>query len=102
MDYGTYEIPLYRVWNIKAKQFIYGLAGSRSSVRIKFHDFLCNEFCNGWNPQTFNNAIDGIDSEFTRESLLREYRKARRNYRIVKAKIRIADNLGQGMTAIVI
>lgn len=101
MDHGTFEIPLYRVWNVKAQAFIYGMTGTRTTVRMQFHDWLCNEFCCGYNPQTFTPDDTERAAGLTRESLQRKYNKARSDYRIVKTKIRVGEHI-DGMSAVVI
>lgn len=101
MDHGTFEIPLYRVWNVKAQAFIYGMEGTRSTVNMQFHDWLCNEFCCGYNPKTFTPDDTEREMGITRESLQRKYNAARRGYRVVRVKIRISSHV-DGMSAVVI
>lgn len=86
---------------MKTKSHVSGLIGSKKDVQIRFHDWLCNEFCHGWNPK--ESIPDEMDSTQW-EEIKTAYRQARRDYRLVYVQVSIGDdwqNAGK-LTAVVI
>jgi hypothetical protein len=92
-SYGTFHLPLWRIWDIKNKSYLYPgkSAGTRKEMLVGLHDWICNNHCNGYNPHE-PKPEDMTDAEYA--EMQRNFRAARRRFRIVDVKVRIADDYG--------
>ena len=92
MDYGRFPIDLYRVWQPETRSYVHGLTGSLRDVRMRFHDWICNEFCDGYSPRP-QSACETDEEQDRNYNVTRKYRAARRRFRIVRVQVSIGDDL---------
>ena len=89
--YGRYTIPLWRVWDIENKTFIHGITGTKQHVSRRFHDWLCNNYCHGLNPRDPESLMT-LPTPEDRAFLRKQYRDARKNYRLSQVQVQISDD----------
>ncbi len=71
-SYGTFAVQFFRVWNVKAQSYVVGLHGrTRRQALAELEQWLSDE----------------IGPHGTKE-----YRKARRNYRIAQVQVSLGDS----------